>query len=298
MGKLRTRSTRCYGGRCLAKDGTMRVIALALALTSTGAPLPASAATCPPEASTHVEAARAAAALGSIDAAMQLASWTSSEEGCWYNPEEAWRMLQMAAASGRPRALYEIAQAYKFGKLGAARSPLLADSYMRQAAEGGHGFAQYMVGMKYSRGEGTPQNYSEAFRWFLKSAEHGDPNGQFEAGSAYLFGRGVPQNHTQARRWLERSSSQWGSNGMARILLGGMYLMGQGGAADPITAHKWLNIAAAFAENGSDEKKAAEALRFRLEATMTPKQVAAAQSAAAAFETRIDRSWLENDANR
>ena len=43
-------------------------------------------------------------------------------------------------------------------------------------------------------GEGVPQDYQEAAKWYLKAAEQGNMQAQFYAGRLYEKGQGVPQN--------------------------------------------------------------------------------------------------------
>ena len=45
-------------------------------------------------------------------------------------------------------------------------------------AEQGDADAQYELGRMYIVGDGVPQDYDEAFRWFWKSAEQGDAKAQ------------------------------------------------------------------------------------------------------------------------
>ena len=42
------------------------------------------------------------------------------------------------------------------------------------AARQGHADAQSFLGSLYYNGEGVPQDYKEAFRWFLAAAEQGN----------------------------------------------------------------------------------------------------------------------------
>ena len=51
--------------------------------------------------------------------------------------------------------------------------------------------AQYHIGFMYERGQGAPQDYEEARRWYLKAAAHDDPFAEFSLGvlSAHGYGR-------------------------------------------------------------------------------------------------------------
>lgn len=42
-------------------------------------------------------------------------------------------------------------------------------------AEQGHIFGQYILGSMYSKGQGVPQDYTEAIKWYRKAAEMAKP---------------------------------------------------------------------------------------------------------------------------
>jgi len=46
----------------------------------------------------------------------------------------------------------------------------------RQAAERGHGDAQYWLGQAYCLGKGTGQDISEGLKWLMKAADQGNEN--------------------------------------------------------------------------------------------------------------------------
>ena len=68
----------------------------------------------------------------------------------------------------------------------------LVDS-LKAAAEQGDADAQFNLGLMYDAGEGVPQNYTEAARWFRMAAEQGFADAQLNLGYMYDTGRGVPQ---------------------------------------------------------------------------------------------------------
>ncbi len=67
----------------------------------------------------------------------------------------------------------------------------------RLGAEQGDAKAQANLGHMYSHGQGVPQDYAEALRWYRKAAEQGDANGQDGLASMYSHGRGVPQDYAE-----------------------------------------------------------------------------------------------------
>ena len=61
--------------------------------------------------------------------------------------------------------------------------------------------AQYNLGVRYMNGEGVPQDYKEAVRWYRMSAEQGNARSQLNLGLMYMNGEGVPQDYKEAYAW-------------------------------------------------------------------------------------------------
>jgi len=64
------------------------------------------------------------------------------------------------------------------------------------------------LGFLYYRGEGVPQDYAEAARWYRKSAEQGDGNAQYFLGYMYYYGYGVAQDKGEANRLFHQAAAQ------------------------------------------------------------------------------------------
>ena len=71
----------------------------------------------------------------------------------------------------------------------------------RILAEEGNPIAQYNLGLMYDNGEGVPQDYAEAMRWYRLAAEQGCADAQYELGYMYENGLGVPQDYAEAAHW-------------------------------------------------------------------------------------------------
>ncbi len=56
-------------------------------------------------------------------------------------------------------------------------------------AEQGEAFAQSNLGLMYERGQGVPQDYKEAVKWYRLAAEQGDAEAQFNLGIMYAMAR-------------------------------------------------------------------------------------------------------------
>ena len=182
----------------------------------------------------------------------------------------------------------------------------------RSAAEQGDADAQTRLGLRYSSGQGVPQDHAEAARWYRLAAEQGVTDAHVQLGHLYALGRGVPKDHTESVRWYRLAANQghadaqqalgfayaegligeveaanWlrlaatqGEN-LAQMVLGAMYVDGRGVLKDYVLAHMWLNIASA---NGLEE---AREHRDRVEAKLTRTQVLRA--------TELARACLQSD---
>lgn len=73
---------------------------------------------------------------------------------------------------------------------------------LRPLADQGNTTAQYNLGVMYEHGEGPPQDYVEAAKWYLKAAEQSHPTAQYNLGVMCAEGRGVPQDQVHAHKWF------------------------------------------------------------------------------------------------
>jgi len=60
----------------------------------------------------------------------------------------------------------------------------------------------------YRNGQGVPQDYKEAVKWYRLSAEQGFAQAQYNLGVMYVTGKGVQQDYVLAHMWFNLSSSQ------------------------------------------------------------------------------------------
>lgn len=77
----------------------------------------------------------------------------------------------------------------------------------RPLAEQGYRLAQYTLGVMYVQGQGVPQNYRTAYKWFSRAAAQGVPQAQFELGRLYERGLGVPQDFVLAHAWINLATA-------------------------------------------------------------------------------------------
>jgi TPR repeat protein len=64
----------------------------------------------------------------------------------------------------------------------------------------------------YEKGQGVPQDYKEAVKWYRKAAEQGDASGQFMLGDMYWEGTGVPKDAPTAYMWTNIAAATGDKN--------------------------------------------------------------------------------------
>ena len=124
----------------------------------------------------------------------------------------------------------------------------------------------------YHKGEGIPQDYKTAVKWYRRAAEQGNATAQSNLGLMYDKGEGVSQDYKTAVKWYRHAAEQ--GDASAQSNLGLMYYEGKGVLQDNVYAHMWGNISAS---NGIDEGRE---LRDSVAKRMTPSQIEKAQDLA------------------
>ncbi len=97
--------------------------------------------------------------------------------------------------------------------------------------------AQFMMGAMYHEGQGVPQDYAVALKWYRKAAEQGLAEGQFRLGLMYHHGEGIEHDYAEAVKWYRKAAEQ--GLAKAQYNLGVMYHNGDGIEADYDEALKW-----------------------------------------------------------
>ena len=135
------------------------------------------------------------------------------------------------------------------------------------AAPAWAGFAEGVAA--YKRGD-----YETALRELRPLANQGNAEAQFNLGVMYDKGEGVPQDDTEAVKWYRKAAEQGYAE--AQYSLGLMYVKGWGVPQDHVRTHMWFNLAASRLPPGEDRDTSAK-LRDNLAVKMTPAQIAEAQ---------------------
>jgi hypothetical protein len=85
----------------------------------------------------------------------------------------------------------------------------------KRLAEQGNVIAQMNLGNKYYVGEGVPQNFTEAVKWYRMAAKQGNAVAQNNLGMMYGIGRGLPKNFIRAYVWSSVAAAQGNEQAMA-----------------------------------------------------------------------------------
>jgi hypothetical protein len=131
---------------------------------------------------------------------------------------------------------------HSYKKIAHQRMLVASANSVRAQAERGDAKAELQLGHIYYHGEGLPQNYAEAFRWYSKAADQGAAKAEYAVGYMYHRGEGVPVNSAQALLWCKKAADQ--NEKEAQYVLGGMYYDGDGVPQDYPEAFRWYHKAA------------------------------------------------------
>lgn len=175
---------------------------------------------------------RKAAESGYADSACKLGWIYLSKLGLREDASEAAKWYDKALASGSCdlggvcHELFQIADAYYFGKKGVSINYSEALRWCRLAVDGGRYEAAYMLGNMYAAGEGVPKDDVEAARWYHKTAEMDfcPWDAWYKLGLIYRDGIGVPKDSEKAWDWLDQAARKGHAD--AQYALGMMQLAG------------------------------------------------------------------------
>jgi len=108
-------------------------------------------------------------------------------------------------------------------------------------AKAGDTAAEYTMGLRFADGDGAPQDYAVAMKWFEKAAESGNPEAQLKLVFGYIQGIGLPRDEHQAVIWLKHAANN--GNTWAQRALSNLYLTGESAPKDYVRGYTWAKIA-------------------------------------------------------
>src|ERR1700730_7963340 len=68
--------------------------------------------------------------------------------------------------------------------------------------------AETDLGVMYDMGQGVPQNYAEALKWYRKAAEQSHADAEYNLTVIYRHGKGIQQNYPEALKWFQLAAEQ------------------------------------------------------------------------------------------
>ena len=141
----------------------------------------------------------------------------------------------------------------------------------------------------YMDGRGVPLDVSQGVMWLGKAADQGHPYAQYILGVLYSNGSIVPKDERKALSWFSKAATQ--GNVSAQVLLGGIYASGGLGVTkSAITAYIWWSAAAVGANASKDAELAALVTKQRdtLATTMSAAQITEANKLAKQYQVLFD----------
>jgi TPR repeat protein len=188
--------------------------------------------------------------------------------------EDDFKEAQKGAESGDADAQLSLGIMYDLGQ-GVPQNFTEALKWYRLSAGQGNAAAQNNLGVMYLNGSGTAKNYFEGAKWIQMSANQGYAKGEMNLGLLFAKGTGVARNPASAVYWMRKGAEQGDPEAEERM--GEIYAQGEIAAWDYIEAYKWLSLAAAQGDTDASKE------RDDLAEKMTAQGISEAQRRAAAF---------------
>ncbi|GAQ89995.1 hypothetical protein KFL_005870040 [Klebsormidium nitens] len=122
----------------------------------------------------------------------------------------------------------------------------------RKAADQGHHYAQFNLGVCYEYGKGVGKDVARAVECYRKAADQGNADAHSKLGLCYEHGKGVSKDGTRAMQLYRKAADQ--GHGAAQSNLAAMTVEGGGGLSqDWVAAAKLFELAAKNSDQLSDK---------------------------------------------
>ena len=132
-------------------------------------------------------------------------------------PEEAARLIRLAANRNQPAAQYRLAKLYETGT-GVTKDTLTARELVERAAIGGNRIAMHDLGNYHFYGQGgLERDPATALEWFSKAAERGVVDSQFNVAFLREGGQGIAKDLSVAYFWYNIAARQGDQGAPGRI---------------------------------------------------------------------------------
>lgn len=181
------------------------------------------------------------------------------------------------AKSGDAAAQFDLAIRYAEGSA-AERNYELAAQWFAKAAEQSFAVAEYRLASLYERGLGVGQDMQRARNLYQRAAEKGNTRAMHNLGVLAVEGPDGKPNYTSAALWFGKAAEYGIRDSQYNLAV--LLARGLGLPKDLVKSYTWFAIVAAAGDTDAAKK------RDEVAARLTSSELAAANAAAAAFETR------------
>lgn len=154
-----------------------------------------------------------ATAVAAHTGSSNMETWYRNRRQKSVNPVPADNGVQAAAERGDRDSQYELGMMYQGGR-GVPQDMAKAKQWFTQAAQKGHGRAQYALALLY-RQQGD--DISQSIKWQRQAAQSGYAEAQYGLGLLFANGQYLPQDKQQALFWFQRAAAQ--NHHAARVAL-------------------------------------------------------------------------------
>jgi localization factor PodJL len=113
---------------------------------------------------------------------------------------------------------------------------------LREAAATGDPKAYFEIGNRYAEGRGVSEDMTEAAGWYEKAADAGLAPAQYRIGNLYEKGVGVERDVAKAKTWYQLAAAQGNASAMHNLAV--LFAMGADGTSDNESAARWFLEAA------------------------------------------------------
>ncbi len=96
----------------------------------------------------------------------------------------------------------------------------------------------------YYYGQGVKRNLHRAFILYLEAARRGDPDSMLVVGGMYMQGEGVAENRKEGFKWLYKAANNGSSSKESQRVIGQFLLAGEGVPVNYKEAAHWYELAA------------------------------------------------------
>lgn len=147
------------------------------------------------------------------------------------------------------------------------------------------------TGDMYFLGQGVPQDFVEALKWYQLAAKQGYASAQNKIGLLYEHGLGVQRDNTEAAKWYRLAAQQ--RDASAANNLGLLYARGQGVPQNYVEAYKWQELSKTNAMPGSVIYKLATEHMNSVAQHMTPAQITQARHEASVWSAAHPKEKID-----